>query len=64
MTPERESVPEDNDDDGYVDEFLEEEANRHGRDNVRPPTSPYIMPYVYKRRLLYTQYENRKEGDI
>jgi len=62
-TPKIESVQEDNDDD-YEDEFLEEDAKSFGRENVGPVGSPYLMPYVYKRQFLDTQYGIRKEGDI
>ena len=64
-TPKRESVREDNDtDDDYGDEFLEEDAKRFGIENVGPVGSPYLMPYVYKRLLLDTQFGVRKDGDI
>ena len=33
------------------------------RENVGPVASPYLMPYVYKRRFLDTQYGVRKEGN-
>jgi len=58
----REPVREDNDDD-YEDEFLNEDAKSIGRANVGPLTSPYLMPYVYKRRVLDTQYGIHKDGD-
>jgi hypothetical protein len=61
-TPKRETVREDNDDD-YDDEFLEEDAQRIGRENVGSVASPYLMPYVYKRRFLDTQYDLSKDGD-
>jgi hypothetical protein len=57
-TPKRDSVREynDNDDnDHYDDEFLEEDAKTFGRENLGPVASPYLMPYVYKRRFLDTQ---------
>ena len=63
-TPKREPVREDNGDDNYDDEFLEEDAKRCGRENVCPVAGPYLMPYVYKRRFLDTQYGLRKDGDI
>jgi hypothetical protein len=65
-TPKREPVREDNDDDDdYYDDdgFLQEDAKRFGRENVGSVASPYLMPYVYKRRFLYTQYGTRKDGD-
>jgi hypothetical protein len=35
-----------------------------GRENVGSVASPYLMPYVYKRRFLDTQYGIHKDGDI
>jgi len=35
-----------------------------GRENVGSVASPYLMPYVYKRRFLDTQYGIYKDGDI
>jgi hypothetical protein len=35
-----------------------------GRDNVGSVASLYLMPYVYKRRFLDTQYGIRKFCDI
>ena len=46
------------------DDFLEEEAKTYGRENVGSVASPYIMPYIYKRRFLDTQYGTRNEGDV
>ena len=43
--------------------FLKEDAKRFGRENVGSVSSPYLMPYVYKRRFLDTQYGTRKDGD-
>ena len=43
--------------------FLEE-AKKYGRGNVGSVASPYLMPYVYKRRFLYTQYGIVKDGDL
>ena len=60
-TPKREHVREEDDDD-YDVEFLEEDARRFGKANVGPVASPYLMPYVYKRRFLDIQYGLRK-GD-
>ena len=59
--PKRESFREDDDDDD--DGFLEEDAKRFGRENVGSVASPYLMPYVYKRRFHDTQYGIRKDGD-
>ena len=61
-TPKSEPVRQDDDDDDD-DGFLEEDAKRFGRDNVGSVASPYLMPYVYKRRFLDTQYGIRKDGD-
>jgi len=47
-----------------IDEFLEDDAKKFGRENVVSVTSPYLMPYFYKRRFLDTQYVMRKDGDI
>jgi len=60
----REPVREDSDDVDYDDEFLEEDAKAFVREIVGPVASPYLMPYVYKRRFLDTQYGIRKDGDI
>ena len=59
--PKREPVREDEDDDD--DGYLEEDAKRFGRENVGSVASPYLMPYVYKRRFLDTQYGIRKDVD-
>ena len=59
-TPKRDPVREDNDYDDYDDEFLEEDAKRFVRENVVPVAGSYIMPYVYKRRFLDTQYGIRR----
>jgi hypothetical protein len=50
--------------DDYDDEFLEEDAKTFGRENVGTIASPYVMPYVYKRRFLDTQYSIHKDGVI
>jgi len=64
-TPKREPVREDNDDDDdFDDEFLKEDAKRFGRENVGPVGGPYLMPYIYKRQFLDTQYGIRKDGVI
>jgi len=60
-TPKREPVREADDDDD--DGFLEEDAKTFGRENVGSVASPYLMPYVYKRRFLDTQYGICKDGD-
>jgi len=62
-TPKCEPVREDDDDDDDDDGFLEEDAKRFGRENVGSVACPYLMPYVYKRRFLDTQYGIRKVGD-
>jgi len=65
--PKQERVEEDdNDEDDYNDDenFVEDEAREYGRENVGPVGSPYLMPYVYKRRFLETQYGVRMEGDM
>ena len=57
---------EDNEDDDEYDDddnFVEGEARTYGRENVGPVASPYMMPYLYKRRFLDTQYGVRKNGD-
>jgi len=63
-TPKGEPVREDNDDDDYDDEFLEEDAKTFCRENLSSVANPYLMPYIYKRLCLYTQYGLRKDGDI
>ena len=60
--PKREPVREYNDDDDD-DGFLEEDAMRFGRENLGTVASSYLMPYVYKRRFLDTQYVISKDGD-
>ena len=60
-TPNCEPVREDNDEDDD-DGILEEDAKRFGRENVGSVASPNLMPYVYKRRFLDTQYGIRKDG--
>jgi hypothetical protein len=60
-TPKLEPVREADDDDD--DGFLEEDAKRFGRENVGSVASPYLMPFVYKRRFLDTQYGICKDGD-
>ena len=65
--PKKERVEDDDhDDDDYDDDdnFVEGETREYGRENVGPVASPYLMPYVYKRRFLYTQYVVRKDGDM
>jgi len=64
--PKQEHVEEDDDEDDYNedDNFVEDEAREYGRENVGPVASSYLMPYVYKRRFLDTQYSVRREGDM
>jgi len=66
--PSKEERVEDDDDgenDYYDDDnFVEDEAREYGRENVGPVASPYLKPYVYKRRFLDTQYGVRKVGDM
>ena len=61
-TPKSEPARDDDDDD-YEDEFLQADAKKFGRENLTSVTSPYIMPYFYKRRFLCTQYGIRKDCD-
>ena len=61
-TPKREPVRDV--DDVYEDEFLTEVAKKFGREYLGSVASPHMMPYVYKRRFLDTQYSMRKDGDI
>jgi hypothetical protein len=44
--------------------FLQEDAKRFGSENVGSVGSPYLFPYVYKRRFIHMQYGIRKDGDI
>jgi len=62
----QERVEDDDDEDDYNedDNFVEDEAHEYGRENVGPVVRPYLMPYVYKRRFLDTQYGVRKDGNI
>jgi len=46
------------------DNFVEDEAREYRRENISTIASPYLMPYVYKRRFLDTQYGVRKDGDM
>jgi len=57
---------DDDDDDEYDDDdnFVEDEGREYGRENVGLVASVYLMPYVYKRRFLDTQYVVRKDGDM
>jgi len=63
--PKQERVEDDDDEDdcNEDDSFVEDEAREYGRQNVGPVASPYLMPYLYKRRFLDTQYGVRKEGN-
>jgi len=54
---------DDDDDDDDDNVFVEEDAKAFGRENVGPIASPYIVPYLYNRRYLDTQYGLRKNGD-
>jgi len=49
----------DDDDDDDDNVFVEEDAQAFGRENVGPIASPYIVPYLYNRRYLDTQYDLR-----
>ena len=64
--PKKERVEDDDDEDDYNedDNFFEDEAREYGRENAGPADSPYLMPYVYKRRFLDTQYGFHKEGNM
>ena len=63
--PKKERVEDDDDEDSYNDDynFVEDEAGEYGRENFGPVASPYLIPYVYKRSFLDTQYGVRKEGN-
>jgi len=65
--PKQERVEEEDDDDeddyDEDDDFVENEARGYGRENFGPVGSPYLIPYVYKRRFLDTQYGVSKDGD-
>jgi len=63
---ERVEKVDDDDEDDYNedDKFVEDEARHYGRENVGPVASPYLMPYVYKRRFLDTQCGVRKDGNV
>ena len=52
------------DDDYDDDNIIEDEPLAYGRENVGPVASPYLMPYVYKRCFLDTQYGVRKDGGM
>jgi len=54
---------DDDDDDDDDNVFVEEDAQAFGRENVGPIARPYIVPYLYNRRYLDTQYGLRKDGD-
>ena len=57
--PKREPVQDVHDGD-YDVEFLEEDANKIGTENVGSVASFYLMPYGYKRRYIDRQYGMRK----
>jgi len=61
--PKKDRVEDEDEEDSYNDDdnFVEDEALEYGRENVGPVASPYLMPYVYKRRFLDTQYGVRME---
>jgi len=65
-TPKEKRVEDDDDDDEYDDDdnFVEDEAQEYSRENVGPVASPYLMPYLYKRSFLDTQYGVRKDSDM
>jgi len=54
------------DEDAYNedDNFVEDEARAYSSENVGPVDSPYLMPYVYKRRFFDTQNGVRKDRDM
>jgi len=52
-----------NADDNDDDDFIKEDARAFGRKNVGALASPYILPYLYNRQYLDTQYGIRKVGD-
>jgi len=56
-------ISDDDDDDDDDNVFVEDDAQTFGRENVGPIASPYIVPYLYNRRYLDTQYGLRKDGD-
>jgi len=56
-------ISDDDDDDDDDNVFVEEDAQAFGRENVGPIARPYIVPYLYNRRYLDTQYGLRKDGD-
>jgi len=58
-------VDDDEDENDYeYDENYVEEARKCSRENVGPITSPFVIPYLYKRRFLDTQYGVGKDGDM
>jgi len=66
--PKQERVEDDDDDedkDDYVedDNFVKDETYAYSRENARH-CSFYMMPYVYKRHFLDTEYGVRKVGDM
>jgi len=63
----QERFEEDDDGEDYYNEddnFVEDKAHEYGRENVGPVASPYLMPYVYKRRFSDTQYGVRKDDNM
>jgi len=55
---------EDEDDCDEDDNFVMDEARAYSSENVGPVDSPYLMPYVYKRRFFDTQNGVRKDRDM
>jgi len=66
--PKQERVDEDDDEDeddyDEDDNFVENQARAYDRVKFGPVLSSYIMPYVYKRRFLGTNYGVRKDSDM
>jgi len=58
-----EEINENDYDDDDDDVFVEDDARAFGKENVGPVASPYILPYLYNRRYLDTQYGIRRDGD-
>ena len=45
------------------DDYVEDEAKRYGRKEFGAVASSYLLPNLYNRRFLDTQYGIRKDGD-
>jgi len=58
-------ISDDNDDDVIDDDFVKGDTRVFGWENVVPIASPYILPYLSKRRRrhLDTRYGIRKDSD-